>query len=46
MIKYPSLVTGIIQTIKTNIIERKLGNLSESDFSKTQVNLKKSLGFS
>ena len=45
-LKYPSLVTGIIQTIKTNIIEWKLGHLSESDFSKTQINLKKSLGFS
>ena len=45
-LKYPSLVTGVIQTIKTNIIERKLGHLSESDFSKTQINLKKSFGFS
>lgn len=44
-LKYPSLVTGIIQTIKTNMIERKLGKLSERDFLETQINLKKSLGF-
>jgi mRNA interferase MazF len=44
-LKYPSLVTGIIQTLKINIIERKLGHLSLRDFSKIQTNLKKSLGF-
>jgi hypothetical protein len=38
-------VVGIIQTIKINIIERKLGKISERDFLKTQINLKKSLGF-
>lgn len=42
---YPSLVTGIIQTIKIEIIERKLGELSSSDFLKFQDNLKKILGF-
>ena len=42
-LKYPSLVTGIIQTIKTNMIERKLGMLSERDFLEMQINLKKSL---
>jgi len=45
-LKYPSLVTGIIQTIKINMIGRKLGKLSERDFLETQINLKKSLGFS
>ncbi len=44
-LKYPSLVTGIIQTLKVNIIERKLGNLSAADFLKYQDNLKKLLGF-
>jgi mRNA-degrading endonuclease toxin of MazEF toxin-antitoxin module len=44
-LKYPSLVTGIIQTIKTKMVERKLGKLSERDFLETQINLKKSLGF-
>jgi len=43
-LKYPSLVTGIIQTLKMNIIERKLGHLSLHDFSTMQTNLKKSLG--
>jgi len=44
-LKYPSLITRIIQTIKTNMVERKLGKLSERDFLETQMNLKKSLGF-
>jgi mRNA-degrading endonuclease toxin of MazEF toxin-antitoxin module len=44
-LKYPSLVAGIIQTIKINTIERKLGKFSERDFLETQINLKKSLGF-
>jgi len=44
-LKYPSLVTGIIQTIKINMIERKLGKLSERDVLETQINLRKSLGF-
>lgn len=43
-LKYPSLVTGIIQTLKMNTIGRKLGHLSLYDFSKIQKNLKKSLG--
>jgi len=44
-LKCPSLVTGIIQTLKINIIEKKLGNLSPSDFIKFQDSLKKILGF-
>jgi len=44
-LKYPSLVAGIIQTIKINIIEKKLGKLSERDFLETKINIKKSLGF-
>jgi len=44
-LKYSSLATGIIQTIKIDIIERKLGNISKRDFFETQINLKKSMGF-
>lgn len=40
---YPSLVTGIIQTIKSNMITYKLGSLSKQDFQRVQANLKKSL---
>lgn len=40
---YPSLATGIIRTIKANIIERKLGVISEQDFQKVQENIKKAL---
>ena len=42
---YPSLVAGIIQTIKKNMINRKLGALSKDDFQSVQENLKKSMGF-
>lgn len=42
---YPSLVTGIIRTIKGNMIIRRLGTLSKPDFQKVQKNLKRSMGF-
>ena len=42
---YPSLVTGIIRTIKDTMIIRKLGTLSKQDFQKVQGNLRKALGF-
>jgi len=42
---YPSLVTGIIRTVKNKMILRNLGTLSKEDFQKTKRNLKKSLGF-
>lgn len=40
---YPSLVTGVIQTIKTKMIGRNLGKLSKDDFQAVQKNLNKSL---
>ncbi|MBC8456477.1 MAG: type II toxin-antitoxin system PemK/MazF family toxin [Deltaproteobacteria bacterium] len=40
---YPSLVTGIIQTIKSNMITYKLGTLSKQDLKRVQANLKKTL---
>ncbi len=36
---YPSLVTGIIRTIKSTMIISTLGNLSKHDFQKVQENL-------
>ena len=45
-LKFPSIVTGIIQTLKTDIIERKIGELANTDFVGFQNNLKKVLGFS
>ena len=36
---YPSLVTGIIRTIKSTMIINTLGNLSKHDFRKVQENL-------
>lgn len=38
---YPSLVTGIIRTIKADVIIRKLGILSKQDFQKVAKNLLK-----
>lgn len=43
-LKYPSLVTGIIQTLKMDIIERKLGKLATADYLKYKYNLQKVLG--
>ena len=42
---YPSLVTGIIQTIKDRMIIRKLGILSEQDLRNVRKNLGKAIGF-
>ncbi|MFT5206974.1 MAG: mRNA interferase MazF [Candidatus Omnitrophota bacterium] len=41
----PSIVTGIIQTFKHNLIERQLGSLSDQDYKTVQQNLKKALAF-
>lgn len=41
---YPSVVTGIMRTIKSNLIIRKLGTLLQQDFQKVQKNLKVALG--
>jgi len=41
---YPSLITGIIRTIKDSMIIRKLGTLPQQDFQKVQENLKKAIG--
>ena len=42
---YPSLVTGIIRTIKDTMIILKLGTLLQQDFQKVQKNLGKTMGF-
>jgi mRNA interferase MazF len=42
---YPSLVTGIIRTIKDSRIIHKLGILLQQDFQKVQKNLGKAMGF-
>lgn len=42
---YPSTVTAIIQTIKADMIRRKLGELSQHDLKTVELNLKKALGF-
>jgi len=41
---YPSLVTGIIRTIKNSMIVHGLGVLSQQDFRKVQENLRKAIG--
>ena len=43
---FPSIVTGIVQTIKSDMMERLLGSLSLDDFEEVQKNLKISLGLS
>lgn len=41
---HPSLVTGIIRTIKDSMIIHKLGTLSHKDFQNVEENLKKVIG--
>lgn len=41
---YPSLVTGIIRTIKESMIVHRLGAISQQDFQQIQENLKEVLG--
>ena len=43
---FPSVVTGILQTIKGDMIERTLGSLTLDDFEEVHKSLKISLGFS
>ena len=40
---FPSLVTGIIQTMKASLVIRKLGALTGQDLQKVQGNLKKTI---
>ena len=42
---YPSLVTGVIRTIKVSVIIHKLGALSKQDLQKVQKNLGKAIEF-
>ncbi len=41
---HPSLVTGIIRTIKSNMITRRLGTISKQDFQRVIKNLSKAIG--
>lgn len=40
---YPSTVTAIIQTIKSNMVKRKIGELAKSDMENVAENIKKAL---
>ena len=42
----PSVVTGIIRTIKQGMIERKLGQVSDKDMANVENNLINTLGLS
>lgn len=41
---FPSMVTGIIRTIKQTMIYRKLGSLAESDLEAVERELRRCLG--
>ena len=43
-LRFPSVVTGIFQTIKRDMIDKKLGTLVNEDFRRVQENLKQALG--
>ena len=42
---YPSVITGIVRTIKKSMIYRRIGALTQKDFQQVEKNLKKILGF-
>ena len=42
---YPSIVTAIIRTIKKDMVERKLGSISNKDLQAVEENLKLVMGF-
>jgi mRNA interferase MazF len=42
---YPSVVTGILRTIKREMIARVLGKLGTDDFRRVEFNLRKAMGF-
>ena len=42
---FPSVVTGIIRTIKANLITRKLGVLARPDAQRAHPHLRRALGF-
>ena len=42
---FPSVVTGIIRTVKADLITRQLGVLAKPDFQKVGQHLRSALGF-
>ena len=42
---FPSVVTGIIRTIRAGLITRKLGVLAKPDLQKVHQHLRAALGF-
>ena len=41
----PSVVTGIIRTVKQSMVDRRLGRLTARDFETVQAQLRRVLGF-
>ncbi len=41
---FPSVVTGIVRTIKRTMVDRKLGSVSKSDLESVNRQLRRSLG--
>ncbi len=44
-LKVPSLATAILQTVKKDRIQKRLGQLEKSDFLKVEKNISNVLGF-
>ena len=42
---YPSTVTAIIQTIKTDMVKRRLGQIMPNDMMAVEKNIGKAMGF-
>ena len=42
---FPSLVTGILRTVKREMLQRRLGRLSAKDVALVDVQIRRALGF-
>lgn len=45
-LKFPSLATAIIQTVKKDRLRKRLGRLEKKDLQKVELNISKVIGFS
>jgi mRNA interferase MazF len=42
---FPSLVTGILRTVKRQMLHRRLGRLSAKDAARVDIQIRRALGF-
>jgi mRNA interferase MazF len=43
-LKFPSMAAGVVQTMKSDMVEKKLGTLTDEDFQNVRGNLQRVMG--